>query len=146
MMRIFFYLATMSWQTRSACNLSLKGTSYSTMAPTFFSALAHCPINLGKCLHTLLQLWYCCSCDVVTVHQRVGNGTFVVTPLDFKNVYYRIRTNFWGTKFLRLSNFQDFRDFISFHSEKMVSFIFEDLLYCVIASQITYLCIAKDIV
>jgi len=28
------------------------------------------------------------SCNVVTVHQRVGNGTFVVTPFGCKNVSY----------------------------------------------------------
>ena len=30
----------------------------------------------------------CCNCYVVTVHQRVSNGTFVVTSLGYKNVYY----------------------------------------------------------
>ena len=30
--------------------------------------------------------------DVVTVHQRVGNGTFVVTPLGCKNVCYLLAT------------------------------------------------------
>ena len=28
------------------------------------------------------------SCFVVTVHERVGDGIFVVTPLGCKNVYY----------------------------------------------------------
>ena len=38
----------------------------------------------------MLEICYtpCYNCYVVTVHQRVGNGTFVVTPLGYKNVYY----------------------------------------------------------
>ena len=33
-----------------------------------------------------------CRCNVVMVHKRVGNGTFVVTPLGCKNVYYLLAT------------------------------------------------------
>ena len=35
---------------------------------------------------------------------------------------------------------------IAFHAEVFVGFIFKYFLQCLIASQITYLCIAKDIV
>jgi len=34
----------------------------------------------------------CTYLTVVTVHQRAGNSTFVVTPLGFKNVHYLLVT------------------------------------------------------
>jgi len=56
------------------------------------------PKSIGQCaikakdwsLKSLSVItWYvwCCSCNVVTVHQRVGNGTFVVTPLSCKKCF-----------------------------------------------------------